>query len=477
MLKKITALLLLAGIMFVTACSASSRLLPFIDESDDSKSLGGITLYFTATFGPKDSTDESDYTPFLGYTQNTTFYDLAIDRVAQVEKDYEVNIEASPEGREISDVIFLLASGGGKLDAIIGVGVDYVGGMMSQIHEAFTPMSAVSQYIDIHDSAKWGAPERLEMFAWDGEIYGVIPNYWPELQFSSSDFIVIPNIDYIESIGETDPRDYFENGVWTLEKMDELIPAYSKYSEDKEQIVYGLSANARHLYEMLVMYYGADWAQKDANGFWEMGSLSAGGRLAAEKLHDYRTGELRDNIYFDAVGAQTYRWGQQQVAMSLLHTICLTEPNALIPLVGFEYGVLPFPSQDGKSISGQFERNVEAILITSFSSYSEEAAKVLNAIYEPFEGYENTDALRERYNSTLFFDERDTEIMFKLSESVRLLPSNSIGEINILIADELAKADAAEVLDRYSSKLNDLLETELIPVKETMEKIFPGYND
>lgn len=477
MVRKITALLLLVCIMFASACSAGPQLLEFMDTSGESEKLGGITLYFTANFGPKDPSDTTDMTAYLGYTQNTTFSDLAIARVAQVEQDLEVNIESSPEGREISDVIYLLASGGGKLDAIIGVGVDYVGGMMSQIYKAFTPMSAVSQYIDIHDSAKWGAPERLEMFAWDGEIYGVIPNYWPELQFSSSDFVIIPNIDYIKSIGETDPRDYFENGVWTLEKMDELIPLYSKYSEDKEQIVYGLSANARHLYEMLVLYYGADWAQKDANGFWEMGSLSSGGRFAAEKLHDYQTGELSDVIYFDAIGAQTYRWGQQQIAMGLLHTICLTEPNALIPLVGYEYGVLPFPSQDGKTIAGQFERNVEAILITSFTSYPEESAKVINAIYEPFEGYEDTDVLRERYNSTLFFDERDTEIMFKLAESVRLLPSNSIGEINIMIADDLAKFDAAEVLDRYSSKLNDILENELIPVKETMESIFPGYND
>jgi len=149
----------------------------------------------------------------------------------------------------------------------------------------------------------------------------------------------------------------------------------------------------------------------------------------------------------------------------------------LIPQVGFEYAVLPFPSQDGKSIFGQFERNVEAIMITSFSMYSEESAKVLNAIYEPFADYNDETSLIERYNSTLFFDERDTEIMLKLSESVRLLPSNSIGELNIKITEELGKFDAAEVLSRYSSLLQNILETELIPVKETMEKIFPGYND
>ena len=80
--------------------------------------------------------------------------------------------------------------------------------------------------------------------------------------------------------------------------------------------------------------------------------------------------------------------------MSLLHTVCLTETNGLIPLVGYEYGVLPFPSQDGKSIFGQFERNSEAILITSFTAYAEETAKVLSAIYEPFEGYEDEESLK-----------------------------------------------------------------------------------
>jgi len=477
MLKKITAILMMISMILVTSCASGPQLMDFIDNSGGPQTLGGITLYFTANFGPEDPSNTSDLTPFLGYTQNTTFYDAAIERVAQVEKDLDVNIEQSPEGRELNDIVYLLASGDGKLDAVIGVGVDYIGGLMPSLYKAFTPMSSVSQYIDIQDSAKWGDPKRLEMFAWDGEIYGVIPNYWPELQFSSSDFIVIPNVDYIESIGETDPRDFFENGVWTLEKMEELIPLYAQYSDVKEEIIYGLSANDRHLYEMLVQYYGADWAQKNANGKWEMGSLSEGGRLAAEKLHDYMTGELSDLILFDKVGAQTYRWGQKQVAMSLLHTICLTEPYALIPQVGFEYAVLPFPSQDGKSIFGQFERNVEAIMITSFSMYSEESAKVLNAIYEPFADYNDETSLIERYNSTLFFDERDTEIMLKLSESVRLLPSNSIGELNIKITEELGKFDAAEVLSRYSSLLQNILETELIPVKETMEKIFPGYND
>lgn len=474
MLKRIISLSLLVLVLFTTACSSGSTVIDFLGDDSDSESLGGITLYFNASFGPKDHSDVNDRTPYLGYTMNTTFADLAIARVAEVEKKLDVNIEKSNESTSLSNLIFLLAAGGGDLDAVIGMG--YGEGSMSTLSKAFVPMSSVSQYIDIHDSAKWGAPERLEMFAWDGEIYGVIPNYWPELQFSSSDFIVVPNVTYIESLGETDPRDYFENGVWTLEKMEELIPRYAKYSEDKEAIIYGFAANQRHLYEMLMLYYEVDWAEKDATGNWVMGSLTANGRKAAEKLHEYWVGELSDLILFDNVNAHCGRWGNGQVAMSLLHSVMLTESTALIPQLEYEYAVLPFPSQDGKSVFGQFERNVEAIFIPSFTTYSDEAAKVLSAIYEPFEGYTSVESLKERYNTTLFFDERDTEVMFKLAESLRVLPASTLGEINITITDNLKNYDAATVLDRYSSMLTTLLEDELIPVKETMEKIFPDYN-
>ncbi len=476
MIKRITAILVLICITFTTACTTSPQIMDFLDMGEDAESLDGLTLYFGADFGPENVKDTSDATPYLGYIATTTLADMAIARIAQVEKDLDVNIEKATQSRTFNDLMYLLASGGGDLDAVIGMGFD--AGSMSQTYKAFTPMSQVSQYIDIYDSEKWGAPERLEMFAWDGEIYGVIPNYWPELQFSSSDFVVIPNISYIKSIGLGDPRDFFEQGIWTLEKLEELIPLYSKPSADQNEVVYGFSANDRHLYEMLMLYYGADWAQKNEHGNWEAGALSPEGRRAAEKLHSYRTGELNDNILFEKIGAQTYYWGQQQVVMSLLHTVCLTETNGLVPLIGYEYGVLPFPSQDGKSIFGQFERNSEAIFITSFSSYPEETAKVLSAIYEPFEGYEDEESLKEQYNNTLFWDERDTEVMFTLANSLRLLPqATEFGETNISIAAELEKFNAAEVLDRYSAKIESILEAELIPVKETMEKLFPGYND
>lgn len=476
MTKRIIAILILSFMMFATACTAAPQLPNFLELGDDMAKLGGITLYFSADFGPKDVKDTSDRTPYLGYIVGTTLADLAKERIENVEKELEVNIELTPEERGINDIMYLLASGGGDLDAIIGMGFDV--GSISQMYKAFTPMSQVSSYIDIYDSAKWGAPERLEMFAWDGELYAVIPNYWPELQFSSSDFVVIPNVTYIKSIGQTDPRDFFEQGIWTLDKLEELIPLYAQPSADKNEIVYGFSANDRHLYEMLMLYYGADWAQKDENGNWEAGALSPEGRQAAEKLHEYRTGELKDLILFEKIGAQTYYWGKEQIAMSLLHTVCLTETGGMIPLAGFDYGVLPFPSQDGKSIFGQFERNSEPLFITSFSKYVDETAKVLSAIYEPFEGYEDAQAIKDRYDATLFMDPRDTEVAFNLAENLRALPqAAAFSEINMAIAAQLEKYDAAQVLDSYSAKIQDVIETEVIPMKETMEKLFPGYND
>ena len=480
MLKKSIAFILLACFMFISACSSGPQLLDFLNSGDNSESLGGITLYFKASLGPEDITDKTEAASYLGYVMNTNFADMAKARVAQVEKDLDVKIELTKEISKdesfFDGIIYLLASGGGKLDVNIGMG--YEDFSMSQLKDALVPMSEVSAYIDIYDSAKWGSPERLEMFAWDGEIYGVIPNYWPELQFASSDFILVPNIDYIKSIGQTDPREFFEEGVWTLEKLEELIPIYAQPSANEAEVVYGYSANERHLYELLIQYYGVDWAQKNENGAWEVGALSNEGRQAAQKLRDYWVGDLSDMIYFNSVGDQEELWAKNQVAISTMHVVTLTNPGTKTTSVGYKYGVLPFPSQDGKSIFGQFERNVEAIFITSFSNYPDAAAKVLSAIYEPFEGYETMDTLRDYYNSNIFFDERDTEIVFKLTESLRVLPQESrFSKINYDISAKLEVSEVSTVLDMYAVQFETILQEEFIPVKETMEKLFPGYND
>ena len=477
MFKRLFSLLILSCMLFATACSEAPELLSFIDDNAGAGTLDGLTLYFKASLGPKDPMDKEDTTGWLGYTSNTNFADMAKARVEQVEKELDVNIELSKECPEgfMNDIIYLLASGGGKLDANIGMG--YEDFSMSNLHTALTPMSQVSDYIDIYDSAKWGSPERLEMFAWNDDIYGVIPNYWPELQFASSDFVLVPNVDFIKSIGQTDPREFFEEGIWTIEKLEELIPIYASTST-AETPIYGYSANNRHFYELLVQYYGADWAQKDENGVWELGAYSPEGRQAAQKCRDWQSGELKDKILFKSVGDQADLWVKGQVAICTMHTVSLTNPAGAIPSSEYEYGVVPFPSQDGKTIFGQYERNVEAIMIPSFTTRAEETARVLSAIYEPFEGYEDMDTLKETYNSSIFFDERDTEIVFKLVDSLRVLPQNpEFGDINYLIADDLKNQEVSTVLDKYQVKLQAVLEEDFIPVKETMEHLFPGYND
>ena len=183
-------------------------------------------------------------------------------------------------------------------------------------------------------------------------------------------------------------------------------------------------------------------------------------------------------IYLDNVGNQADLWTKNEVAICTMHTVSLTNPADTIPAAGYEYGVLPFPSQDGQSIFGQYERNVEAIFITSFTNHAEAVAHAISEIYEPFEGYETTDALKAIYNTSIFFDERDTEIIFKLAESLRVLPqAPRASDLNYHISEDLNKSEVSAVLEKYSSLIQSVLEEEFIPVKETMEHLFPSYND
>ena len=75
MAKRIISLLLLAGILFITACSEAPQLMSFINENDKGGTYDGLTLYFKASMGPTEKGDTE--TTWLGYTQNTNFADMA----------------------------------------------------------------------------------------------------------------------------------------------------------------------------------------------------------------------------------------------------------------------------------------------------------------------------------------------------------------------------------------------------------------
>lgn len=465
-MKKIVSIALLLCILLITACTPAPQLLSFMGDESGAATLDGITLYFRASLDPSEES-------YLGYATNTTFADMALERVAQVEKDLDVNIERSSECKEnLNDIIYLLASGGGKMD--VNIGMDYDSLPMSQMYKAFVPMSSVSEYIDIYDSEKWGSPARLKMFAWNNEIYGVIPAYWPEIEFASSDFVLVANSDYIASLNLTDPREFHENGVWTMEKFEEVIAQYTSTDNNGEKI-YGYGYHNRHIYEMLLQYYGADWAEKDSDGNWKFGALTEAGKNAAQKLRDIQAGYLKDYCYEGGVGDQTTVWLTGNMAIATQHTAHITQPTAQIPQSRYKYAILPFPSSDGKSVFGQFERNVEAIHITSFSDFPTESAMVLSAIYEPFEGYETESVLKELYNTNHFFDERDTDVLFDLANNVRVvLQVTDFQEMNKSLANDLKTNELSTVLAKYEKKMQELLETEFIPVEETMEYLFPN---
>lgn len=473
MTKKLASLLVLLCVILITSCAGQNSELADFIGSDTESGLGGLTLYFRAELGQKES--ELAKASYLGYGEDSLYAEMAKERVQKVETDLDCHIELSTALTDMNNIVYLLASGGGDLDAIIEP--EYWGGSDAKRLGAFLPMSTVSSYIDIYNSEKWGAPNKLEIFAWDGEIYGVTPAYWPECQITCSDFLLVCNSEYLSSKGFDDPREYHENGIWTLDKFEETIKAYTNEDSNGDP-VYGFSANKRHLYEMLCKYYGVDWAEKDDSGNWVAGALTANGLLAAEKCREMIAGDLNPYCYINSVGEQVDMWLSDHVAMAMLHAFSSIKNTAEIPYSDKEYSILPFPSQDGKTVFGQYERSIQAIFITSWTSNYQEAARVLSAIYEPFEGYETEDELKAQYNSYTFFDSRDTDVLFELMNNVKYLFHNEgINDLDLSLTDALLTKDATQVLDTYKNSINTLVEKEIIPVKETMEELFPGYND
>ncbi len=394
-------LTVLITVLFVFCSCASEQLeiIPEYNPNSDGADLDGLTI----NWGFSISLYSEDVENIFGYKPGTVFADMALERQKQVEEDLSCTIKIDNDSS--SYVI------GGRLSASLASG--------SRLYDLVTLDSSVassyvrgrgylvplSSLLDVSNIDKWGTPSMLQMMLWEDDLYGVVPYAWPELLYSSSGHLFTVNESLVSQLGQTDPREFVENGTWTWDKFEEILGAYTY--QDAGRTIYGMHCHKAYFAMNMFLSNGVTFTEY-VDGEVVFGAYTDAGRAALERARSIYTETCKDYIYPDESTADYFLSGdvvlQANWSNGIINNILYEMDNV---------GILPFP-QGPNATPGVYPSYYEQMSYSTSIPVNTvdvgAAAKVLDAMFEPFEGFETKEDIAEYLTEQVFFDPRDTEV-------------------------------------------------------------------
>lgn len=463
--------LLFVMVFLLTACGQSDKPVShsgFQEEIDETDFAG-------EKFQVCGDIDEKSKT-LLSFNKERVLADTIRSRFKEVEEKYNCQLVKAKSISSIEDLFYSTITGKNPVDFFVEFifygGDEFKNGLL-------TPMGDVSDYIDLTDSFRWGNPNNLEIFARDGELYGVYPASWPETGIMSTDFLLVYNAELmVNELNLEDPRQYYEKKQWTPDRFVEYVKDSTIQRGGDEKPIYGLSANARHLLDISLKAYDAYPAHRDANGLWVAGYKTEAGAKALTFMSRFlSSGDLNSFVINQAVSGSVGLWADKGCSMCLLHSNYTfsqagSDSSNLVTSCGIEYGLMPFPTESGKLVA-QYERCVNAIAIPALALNPSISAILINDLFAPLPEYDTEEALIEYYTNNVVFDRRDAELLINLTKNSRyLFHDEDFSTLHSDIVTLLESNSPAAALEKSNNRVVKFTEQSVIPAYEAIEEIF-----
>ncbi|MBO4392139.1 MAG: hypothetical protein J5816_02415 [Clostridia bacterium] len=340
------------------------------------------------------------------YEPDSLYYDLFIAHVNKIEKQNNLKLTFSKSmGSEstFSNAVFSSYVAGINIcDYVIMRGSNL--NMVTARSGAFYPLNYFPDIIDLHNSEKYGPVNILECCMANGNIYGVIPAYWPlRTNDGNLGVFVCINENFITRYGLDDPRDMYEQNEWKLSKFEEIMPRY--HIADGANDIKALGMNTRYL----------------ARGF--MGSYQIGN--VYEKDGQYYSAEhnpdLIEALEWGVNFVNSYSddyilldgWDYSDHLANGVSTMVFSESSYLLNVASKvdNFGIVPFPvadKYDCKDIKMGFST------YPTFSMFAgaddpDACAMLIDILFEQIEGADKENMVDFLFR-TMFFDERDARL-------------------------------------------------------------------
>jgi len=470
-MKKVIAILLcLVFTLTIMSCAVSEE--EIVPEYDSTVSGNIDLLGKTFVYGMVQDYFFEGADSTLGYINNTEFADLAAKRLNDVETKYNCKVEISYVASAAQSAYYTVATGDVLFDFIQDESYDLVDYVIAGI---FHDMS-VLENLDALDEDKWGSRYLLQPMMWKGGLYGILPVKHPLKAENTPSGIIAINESMIKTLGYDDPRDHFENGTWTYDTFTDCLMNFAHTNNSGEFVYSFITTNDGWFYSSAGLSNGADHVILKEDGTFEMGFYTPQALVAFNQVYDWMTGPTAGNIMYCGSTETEKKLNAGNGVMSLIDAYQVLSSTSSVAFNLDDFGIVPFPS--GPDVPAGTHRHSFSsadfvIAIPISVDDAEQSAIVLDAIYEPFEGYETDEAVLDYLSRNYFHDERDAKFFLSITDREHIYHTDhKHGITGVPMGMHSNSRTPTEFLEANYDKQYTLIEQYLVPQYKTIAELY-----
>lgn len=402
----------------------------------------------------------------FGYMEETEFCDLTRKRISDVEKKLDVKIDVTKD----TDYSSLILSGTFFADAMMASSFGMIGSIRSGL------FTSLSEILDVTDIEKYGNPTQLTSGFWKGGLYGVIPISWPEAIYNEIAHLLAINGNLVAKMGLVDPREYSDQGTWTWDNFQKYLIEATQNVGDKT--VYGIGACSPYYAEMFDRTAGGNLVYMDEDGNvsigWYRNSDAVSALLKAQEI------KYGDTAYcfYPSDDVSVLMDGFMSDCEILY---CVNEGGMFGGETSIMYnmdnvGIVqwPYAVSREESLCSVHESMVRMTVIPINTKDPDATGAVISALFEPLDGYETKDSIKNYLNRSLFFDERDTQLLLDMCDrcyytffidGARIFEEKTMGY-------KATPMDISQALQELKNQYDIILEKYVSPTFEGMKTVW-----
>jgi hypothetical protein len=131
-----------------------------------------------------------------------------------------------------------------------------------------------------------------------------------------------------------------------------------------------------------------------------------------------------------------------------------------------DFGIVPFPCgpQGTYGKWAAILEGTEGFSILANANEPESAAQVVNAILEPFKGYEDREKLLDYYSESVLYDRRDAELFLDINKFAHYSYAQEGGDSFFnSAAGQILNKSSSEIVQQFGSQLEKVADEYIIP--------------
>ena len=465
-MKKIFSFLLCIILIFLcVSCAAADEIVPEYDSgmSEDSIDLKGDTYVMGMV---QDYFFEQDST--LSYINNTELGDLAVQRLKDVENQYNCKIRFDIVGRSGEAAFNSAVAGIYQFDFISEESYFLVNYMKAN---AFIDLTTLEN-MDVFDESKWGNKYMLVSTMFNGAIYGVLPAAHPMRVSNSIDNMLVVNENYISKLLAPDPRDYFENGEWNWDTFEKCLVDYSHNDSSTNEYIYALATGFGGFSRELAMCNGVEVFTFDDNGGYTFGYFTQPAVDAYNKAFDWFYGTYSSYVNSNGGGIEPFVNGASVMTLLGAYQVVSTTESIAYKMDNFGLVPIPYgPNADGPDDYRTSYSSADFTMCIPLTARDPEvSALVLDKIYAPFKGFETEEDVVAYLAKNYFVDARDAQFFLDVTKDDHVYYHDHYHSFSTMF-DHFPGDGIAKGIQGYQKAQLEAAEKYLYPAYKTLEDL------